>query len=169
MLDGQDQGAEHRMGPCSHTPMGWWVPHTPASTELVLLGSLSLECPALSPSHPQPPRVSILYGGHGASFAGGVLEKETSGQGVKFLGNESCHARQQQSWSKNPLISIPRARHFFRREAPTFSSQSKYQALILCVNRLTSAATDDCSFGKFIVAIKRVSLSLSLPSPSLFC
>lgn len=30
---------------------------------------------------------------------------------------------------------------------------------MLCVNRLASAATDDCSFGKFIVAIKRVSLS----------
>lgn len=57
------------------------------------------------------------------------------------------------------MISIPGALHFFRSEAPTFSSQSKYQALILCVNRLASAATDDCSFGKFIVTIKRVSLS----------
>lgn len=54
---------------------GWWVPHTPAPTEhcrdkqeLALLGSLSLECPALSLSHPQPPRVSMLRGGHGASL-----------------------------------------------------------------------------------------------------
>lgn len=80
----------------------------------------------------------------------------------RSLGERNLWSRGKIPWevravmpgSQSPLISIPRALHFFRREAPTFSSQSKYQALILCVNRLASAATDDCSFGKFIVAIK---------------
>lgn len=149
------------MGPCSQTSMGWWVPHTPAPPEHCRdkqeLGSLSLQCPALplppSPSSPAP------WWARG-QFAGGALEKKT------------LWSRGKIPWEGRavmPLISIPGALHFFGREAPTFSSQSKYQPLILCVNRLASAATDDCSFGKFIVAIKRASFSLSLPSPSLFC
>lgn len=163
MLDSQDQGAEHKDGTLQPNPNGMVGPtHTCTHRtlqELVLLGS----CPWRA----QPCLPPTLLSFHApwwarGQLAGGALQKETFGQGVKFLGSESCHARQQQSLSKNPLISIPRALHFFRREAPTFSSQSKYQALILCVNRLASAATDECSFGKFIVAIKRVSPSLSL-------
>lgn len=153
--------------------MGWWVTHIPAppehcrdKQELAPLDSV----PGVPSPVTLPPSPSLSF--HApwwarGQLAGGALQKETFGQGVKFLGSESCHARHQQSQSKNPLISIPRALHFFRREAPTFSSQSKYQALILCVNRLASAATDECSFGKFIVAIKRVSLSLSSLSLSL--
>lgn len=117
---------------------------------------------SVSPASSSGPRSSGAGWWEQGQLAGGAVQRETLGRGLRLLGK-----RQQQSHRKNPLISILRALHFFSRKVPTFSSESKYHALILCVNRLASPATDDCSFGKFIVAINGASLSLSSLSLSL--
>ena len=99
---------EQRAGPlCVPSPVQWHLPGTEPP------GSVP------SPSLPAPPgRFRAVWWALG-QFAGGALQKETLGPGVKL---QSCHVRQWQSPRKKTLISIPRALCFFRRKAPTFSS-----------------------------------------------
>lgn len=131
------------MGPCSQVPIRHWVPRAPALTGVCRGERWSWPLPQAStsawrgatrlrpPGLPSAPRSSGAAWWARGQLAAGAVHRETLGRGLRLRGK-----RQRQSPRKNPLISIPRALHFFSRKAPTFSSESKYHALILCVNRL---------------------------------